>query len=121
MSSTKPASSIDFLIDSLAESPTQARRDSERSSRTDDLIDKTVALFAGQVLNTLREAPGQAMAAFDLVDATHMNIQVLHQVLDAIASRYGWIELDKADPKGNYKVRLSDFGKKYLEGFLQTR
>jgi len=45
-----------------------------------------------------------------------MDIQTVHQVLDVVRQpQYGWVDVDKADLKGNYLVRLTDRGKKYLE------
>jgi hypothetical protein len=113
-----PRSSIDFLLESQGSTANQRSIETPRVA-AEDLLDKATSLFGGQILNVLRQAPGQTLDAFDLVDRTQINIQTLHQVLDAFASaRYGWVELDKQDPKGNYRVRLSEYGKKYLDSLL---
>src|SRR5262245_53136504 len=80
------------------------------------LVDKAAALWGGQILTELSKAPAGQASAFDLVDRTGMDIQTVHQVLDVIRQpSYGWVDVDKADPKGNYLVKLTDQGKKYLE------
>jgi hypothetical protein len=109
-------SSVDFLLEPQTRGSSQAP---PLQTPPDALVDRAASLFGGQLLNALRQAPNQSLRAFDLVDLTQMNIQSLHQVLDAFASsRYGWVVLDKDDPKGNYSVRLSEYGKKYLDSLM---
>lgn len=108
-----PRSSIDFLIESRSEGTRS--REGSRQEGADDVLGRATTLFGGRILTTLQNAPGQTMRTYDLVDATGIEIQTLHQVLDGIATKYGWVEVEKNDKKGNYNVRLSDFGKQYLE------
>jgi hypothetical protein len=121
--------SVDFLIEAQrgnAQQLSDARQEQSAvpqaptvRSTAEGLVEKAVALFGGQILNALHKTSNQSLTVFDLVDVTQMNIQTLHQVLDAFAStRYGWVALDKADLKGNYIVRLTESGKKYLDRLM---
>jgi hypothetical protein len=107
-------SSIDYLT-SDAEPQSKQSKGMARQS-VNALVDRAASLWGGQVLGELRKMPTGELHAFELVDATSMDIQTLHQVLDVVReSPYGWVEVDKTDPKGNYLVRLTDRGRKYLE------
>src|SRR5258708_34466599 len=115
--------SVDFLIEAQRGNAQQEQSGTPQvltaRSTAEGLVEKAVALFGGQILNALHKASNQSLTVFDLVDVTQMNIQTLHQVLDAFAStRYGWVSLDKADLKGDYIVRLTDSGKKYLDSLM---
>jgi DNA-binding MarR family transcriptional regulator len=108
-------SSIDYLFNS-SDAPNKASAPAMPQQSVNGLVDKAATLWGGQVLAELAKAPAGQAQAFDLVDATGMDIQTVHQVLDVIRQPpYGWVDVDKADPKGNYLVKLSDRGKKYLE------
>ena len=108
-------SSIDYLF-SDSEQRNKPNAPATPAQSVNALVDKAATLWGGQILAELtRTAAGQANA-FDLVDRMGMDIQTVHQVLDVIRqSPYGWVDVDKADPKGNYLVKLTDRGKKYLE------
>lgn len=106
--------SFDYLTNDAA-TPSANKGFSENRS-VDALVDRAASVFGGQILGALRTAPPEGLHAFDLVDATKMDVQTLHQVLDVIKQPpYAWVDVDKTDPKGNYIIRLTDQGKKYLD------
>lgn len=107
-------SSIDYLLSDSE--PKKANAPAMPGQSVGALVDKAATLWGGQILGELTKTPAGEKRAFDLVDATGMDIQTVHQVLDVIRQApYGWVDVDKADSKGNYLVKLTDQGKKYLE------
>ena len=107
-------SSIDYLL--TDSEPKKANAPAMPGQSVSALVDKAAALWGGQILGELAKRPAGQAEAFDLVDETKMDIQTVHQVLDVIRQPpYGWVDVDKADPKGNFLVKLTDGGKKYLE------
>ncbi|HKA36828.1 MAG TPA: hypothetical protein VKH43_08410 [Thermoanaerobaculia bacterium] len=108
-------SSIDYLLNS-SDAPNKANAPAMPPQSVNALVDKAATLWGGQILAELAKSPAGQAYAFDLVDKTGMDIQTVHQVLDVVRQpQYGWVDVDKADLKGNYLVRLTDRGKKYLE------
>ncbi|HEV8117442.1 MAG TPA: hypothetical protein VGQ32_02895 [Thermoanaerobaculia bacterium] len=108
-------SSIDYLFNS-SEETNKANAAAMPQQSVSALVDKAATLWGGQILSELAKSPAGQAPAFDLVDKTGMDIQTVHQVLDVIRQpQYGWVDVDKADPKGNFLVKLTDRGKKYLE------
>jgi DNA-binding MarR family transcriptional regulator len=107
-------SSIDYLL-SDAEQKNKANAPAMPGS-VNALVDKAATLWGGQILAELTKRPAGQETAFEIVDATGMDIQTVHQVLDVVRQPpYGWVDVDKSDMKGNYSVKLTDRGKKYLE------
>jgi hypothetical protein len=103
-------SSIDYLFNSSETNKASAAMP-QRSVGA--LVDKAATLWGGQILSELasRRPPGRRSAWWTDRDG----YQTVHQVLDVIRQQYGWVDVDKADPKGNFLVKLTDRGKKYLE------
>jgi hypothetical protein len=78
------------------------------------VLDDATLAFGGYVLKELQNAPAKRANAFDLVDKTGINIEVLHRVLDTLATKKHWVTVDKSDPRGNYVVTLLPEGQAFL-------
>jgi hypothetical protein len=72
------------------------------------------------VLTALYKAPGGTQTAFELVDKLSVRLEELFQVLDVLAGRFQWLEVDKSDLKGNYRITLTQGGRQYIEKILSV-
>jgi hypothetical protein len=117
----QPLSNLDYLIGAVKRTPSappgeQAARgpsgDVSPSPPSSAMQQADVA-FGVTILRELNKADGK-LSADQLVDATGIRLQTLFYVLDKLASDYHWIDVDKSDPKGNYRVELRQEGRDYM-------
>jgi hypothetical protein len=59
--------------------------------------------------------PAGQQTAFELVDTLGVRLEDLFQVFDILSSKFQWITVDRSDPKGNYRVALTDRGRAYAQ------
>ena len=69
------------------------------------------------VLNALYRDPQGKQTTFQLVDALDVSVQDLSPVLEILAGRFQWIEIDRSDRKGNYQITLTPRGRSYIEKY----
>lgn len=108
----QPLSNLDYLIGAVKKSGEQAG-----SSSTEGVpaaVDRTTAALGRVILVQLQKAGGK-LDAYQLVDATGIDLQTLFYVLDKLADQLRWVNVDRNDPKGNYKVELLPEGLDYMK------
>jgi hypothetical protein len=109
----KPLSNLDYLI-SRPEVPPAAVKESASSS-AERAVEETAVASGSPIVAALARAPQGQQTAFELVDTLGVRLEDLFQVFDILSSKFQWITVDRSDPKGNYRVALTDRGRAYAQ------
>jgi hypothetical protein len=110
----KPLSNLDYLIGAQKEAPPQNAPVSSGQSS----IDEAAVALGGPILTALSSDPQGKQTSFQLVDTLDVSLQDLSPVLDILAERFRWIEIDRSDRKGNYGITLTPRGRDYIEKIM---
>ena len=113
----KPLSNLDYLISQPESVPAQ----SVTSSAIDRAVDETALALSGPILAALSKSPDGQKSAYQLVDALNIRLEDLFAVCDVLANKFEWITVDRSDPKGDYKVTLTDRGREYARKAASVR
>jgi hypothetical protein len=108
----KPLSNLDYLI---SRPPVTAAVKESASSTAERAIDETAVALGNPIVAALARAPQGQQTAFELVDTLSVRLEDLFQVFDVLSTKFQWITVDRSDPKGNYKVTLTDRGRAYAQ------
>jgi hypothetical protein len=120
-------SNLDYLIRAVR--PTSASGPSAPSSET-PLREKAIeapasavpppsakqqatAALGGVILRALKNANGE-LTAHELVKDTGIPLETQFHVLDTLESDFHWVDVDKSDPMGNYRIKLRDEARDYM-------
>jgi hypothetical protein len=106
----KPLSNLDYLI---SRPPATAAVKESASSSAERAVEETAVALGSPIVAALARAPQGQQTAFELVDTLGVRLEDLFPVFDILSSKYQWITVDRSDPKGNYKVTLTDRGRAY--------
>ncbi|MGB8012299.1 MAG: hypothetical protein WCF68_11830 [Terriglobales bacterium] len=87
------------------------------AARVQSSIDEAAVALGIPVLNALYRDPQGKQTTFQLVDALDVSVQDLSPVLEILAGRFQWIEIDRSDRKGNYQITLTPRGRSYIEKY----
>jgi hypothetical protein len=117
--SKKPLSNLDYLIAPPQSAPAASQSSSSRSASR--AIEETAVALGGPILATLNKDPQGQKTAYELVDALNIRLEDLFAVCDVLDSQFHWITVDKSDPKGNYKISLTDRGRDYARKTASLR
>ena len=110
----KPLSNLDYLIGPEKQPSAQ---DTPASS-SQSAIDEAAVALGGPVLTALSRDPLGKQTTFQLVDTLDVSLQDLSPVLEVLADRFRWIEIDRSDRKGNYQITLTPRGRDYIEKIM---
>lgn len=118
----KPLSNLDYLI-KRDNQPSQQQQRPLSNSRNVDApppvdpdIEEAVVLLASRVLQALHKRNDRC-TVFELVDDLGIRVNDLRPVLDQMADRYRWIDLQHVDLKGDDPMALTDRGRAQLERY----
>jgi hypothetical protein len=112
----KPLSNLDYLIGSS--SSTLSGSNANATSSVDRATEEAAVALAVPILTALSKAPGGTQTAFELVDKLSVRLEELFQVLDVLSTRFQWVDVDRSDLKGNYRVTLTQRGREYIEKII---
>ncbi|MGH9496707.1 MAG: hypothetical protein ACRD3B_17040 [Candidatus Sulfotelmatobacter sp.] len=118
MSQRKPLANLDYLIN-----PPQAQSyaTSKSSDAADRAVEETALALAGPLMAALNKDPQGTQSAYNLVDAMNIRLEDLFSVCDILANKFGWLTVDRSDPKGDYKISLTDRGREYARKAASLR
>lgn len=120
----KPLSNLDYLIGGSSTIGNVMGPSTKGIGPADRATEEAAVALGIPVLTALYKAPGGTQTAFDLVDKLGVRLEELFQVLDVFSGRFQWVEVDKSDLKGNYRITLTQRGREYIEkipGIAGTR
>jgi hypothetical protein len=109
----KPLSNLDYLITT----PTAPPQNAPTPPPDQSPIDEAAVALGGPILMALNRDPQGKQSTFQLVDALNVSLQDLSPVLEILAGRLRWIEIDRSDRKGNYQITLTPRGRDYIEKY----
>jgi hypothetical protein len=118
MSQKRPLSNLDYLINQPQGSSSSAARDFSTGARA---IEETALAVAGPLMAALNKDPQGQQSAYNLVDALNIRLEDLFAVTDVLANKFGWITVDRSDPKGDYRISLTDRGREYARKAASLR
>jgi hypothetical protein len=115
--SKRPLSNLDYLVTppQSAGSATQASGNASRA------IEETAVALGGKIIAALNRDPQGEQTAYQLVDALNMRLEDLFAVCDVLANQFQWITVDRSDPRGDYKISLTDRGREYARKTASIR
>jgi len=120
----KPLSNLDYLIAPSAATgfaqsvPASAVAPaSVPVSASESPIDEAAVALGNPVLKALYRDPQGKQTTFQLVDTLDVSLQDLSPVLEILAGRFRWIDIDRSDRKGNYQITLTPRGREYIEKY----
>lgn len=115
--SKKPLSNLDYLITP----PPQSTSSAPPSGTASRAIEETAVALGGPILAALNKDPQGQRTAYELVDALNVRLEDLFAVCDVLDNQFHWITVDKSDPKGNYKISLTERGRDYARKTASIR
>ena len=76
-------------------------------------IEESVVTFATPIMSHLGKTGRSSL--FQLVDDLQLSVDNLRPVLDAMNIKFGWVDVDKSNLKGDWQVTLTSRGADYLK------
>lgn len=118
MSTKRPLSNLDYLINQPQAQSYAATKNSGTANRA---MEETALALAGPLVAALNKDPQGTQSAYQLVDMLNIRLEDLFAVTDVLSNNYGWIAVDRSDPKGDYKISLTDRGREYARKTASLR
>lgn len=107
----KPLSNLDYLINP-PEKPSSPPSP-KTPSAANRAIEETAQALSGPILAALIKSPQGQQSAYKLVDMLNIRLEDLFAVSDVLANNFQWVTVDRSDPKGDYKIALTERGREY--------
>jgi hypothetical protein len=128
---SKPLANLDYLLTRKeSNAPAQQEQQQQRStepvpqqsfkpqsafdpSAVERWIEESVVTFATPIMSHLGKTGRSSL--FQLVDDLQLSVDNLRPVLDAMNIKFGWVDVDKSNLKGDWQVTLTPRGADYLK------